>query len=133
MVLHWTNLNPLHPRMHCARSGWNLSSGSGEEDFSILSMYFCYFEIFPPWKGRGPSFEQIWIPFTQGCFVPSLVENGPLVLGKNFVNVFSLFHNYVPLKKVGALHLNKCEFFLPKYVLCQVWLKLVKWLLRRRF
>ena len=27
----------------------------------------------------GPSFEQSWIPFTQGCFVPSLVEIGPVL------------------------------------------------------
>ena len=33
-------------------------------------------------KGRGPSFEQTLIPFTQGCFVLSLVEIGPLVLEK---------------------------------------------------
>ena len=29
---------------------------------------------------RGPSFEQTWIPSTKGCFVPSLVEIGPVVL-----------------------------------------------------
>ena len=29
----WTNLNPLHPRMHCAKFGWNWPSGSGEEDY----------------------------------------------------------------------------------------------------
>ena len=27
----WTNLNPLHPRMLCAKFGWNWPSGSGEE------------------------------------------------------------------------------------------------------
>jgi hypothetical protein len=27
----WTNLNPLHPRMICAKFGYNWSSGSGEE------------------------------------------------------------------------------------------------------
>ena len=36
---------------------------------------------------------------TQGCFVPSLVEIGPVVLKKkifpNFVNVFSLFRKYL--------------------------------------
>ena len=42
------------------------------------------FVIISPWKGRGPSFEQTWIPFTQGCFVPSLVEIGPAVLEKKF-------------------------------------------------
>ena len=30
----------------------------------------------------GSSFEQTGIPFTQGCFVPSLVEIGPVVLEK---------------------------------------------------
>ena len=34
------------------------------------------------WELNGSSFEQTWIPFTQGCFVPSLVEIGPVVLKK---------------------------------------------------
>ena len=42
----------------------------------------------------------------------------------NFVNVFSLFSNYLPLEQVIALHLNKLESPLPKDALCQVWLKL---------
>ena len=32
----------------------------------------------------------------------------------NFVNVFSLFCNYLPLKKGGTLHLNKVESPSPK-------------------
>ena len=36
----------------------------------------------PLGKGRGPSFKLIWFPFTQGWFVPSLVEIGPVVLEK---------------------------------------------------
>ena len=27
----WRILNPLHPRMHCAKFGWNWPSGSGED------------------------------------------------------------------------------------------------------
>ena len=50
----------------------------------------------------------------------------------NFVNVFSLFPNYLPLGKGGALHLNKLDSPLPKDALCQVWLKLAKWFWRRR-
>ena len=50
--------------------------------FKISSMYFRYFVIISPWKGRGPTFEETWIPSTQGCFVPSLVEIGPVVLEK---------------------------------------------------
>ena len=33
----------------------------------------------------------------------------------NFVNVFSLFRNYLPLEKGGALHLNKLESPSPKF------------------
>ena len=45
-------------------------------------MYFRYLVIISPWRRAGRSFEQTWIPFTQGCFVPSLVEIGPVVLKK---------------------------------------------------
>ena len=51
----------------------------------------------------------------------------------NFINVFSLFRNYLPLEKVGALHLNKLESPSPKDALCQVWMKLAQWFWRRRF
>ena len=51
----------------------------------------------------------------------------------NFVNVFSLFLNYLPLEKCGALHLKKLESPSPKDALCQVWLKLAQWFWRRFF
>ena len=51
----------------------------------------------------------------------------------NFVNVFSLFHNYLTLEKGGALHFNKFESPSSKYALCQVWLKLAQCFWRRRF
>ena len=44
----FTTLNPLHPRMLCAKFIWNWLSGSGEEDLLILSMYFRYFVIISP-------------------------------------------------------------------------------------
>ena len=44
--------------------------------FLISSMNFRYFVIISPLKGVDPSFEQNWIPFTQGCLVQSLVEIG---------------------------------------------------------
>ena len=61
------------------------------------------FELCTLWELNGSSFEQTWIPFTQRCVVPSLVEIGPVVLEKkiflNFVNVCLLFRNYLPLEK----------------------------------
>ena len=56
----WTNLNPLHPRMLFAKFDWNWPSGSGEEDYLILSMCFRYFVIISPWKRAGPF---IWTNF----------------------------------------------------------------------
>ena len=38
--------------------------------------------ILTSWEFIGSSFEETWIPFTQGCFVPSLVEIGSVVLKK---------------------------------------------------
>ena len=49
-----TNFNPLHPRMHSAKFGWNRPNGSGVEDFLISSMYFCYLVIISPLKRIGP-------------------------------------------------------------------------------
>ena len=50
----WRNLDPLHPRILCAKFGWNWSGGSGEEDFLISSMYFHNFVNISPWKRAGP-------------------------------------------------------------------------------
>ena len=50
----WRILNPLHPKMLCAKIVWNWLSGSGDEDFLISSMYFHYFTIISPLeKGRS--------------------------------------------------------------------------------
>ena len=81
MSIKWFKIESLHPRMLCAKFGWNWPTG--EKDF-LISMYFRYFIIISPRKRVGPTFEQTWIPFTQGCFVPSLVEIDSVVLEKNF-------------------------------------------------
>ena len=78
--LIWTNLNSLYPRILCVMFGWNWPSGSGIDfqKLSICFLNFCYYH--PLEKRQGPTFERNWIPLTQGCSVPSLVESGPVVL-----------------------------------------------------
>ena len=49
-----------------------------------MYLYFLVI-ISPPGKGRDPSFEQTWIPFTKEYFVPSLVGIGPVVLEKKIL------------------------------------------------
>ena len=142
---------------------------------NFVNRYLLFCNYFP--LEKSGAFEQIWIPFTQRCIVPSSIEIGPVVLEKfflispiylsyliispwkmagpsfeqtspsptpslndavcqvclklakwfwkrflNFVNVFSLFRNYLPLENL--------EFPLPKDALCQVWLKLEQWMLK---
>ena len=79
-------LNPLHPRMHFTMFGWNWPRGSGEEDFLILSMYFCYFIIISHWKGRSPSFEQLESPAPKDALCQVCLKIGPVVLEKKMKN-----------------------------------------------
>ena len=38
----WTNLNPLHRRMHCAKFGWNCPSGSGERVCNFVNVFLLF-------------------------------------------------------------------------------------------
>ena len=81
-ALVWIILNPLHPRMLCAKFGWNWPSGSEEKIFKYCQCIFDTSLLSPLSKGSGPAFDQTWIFFSQECFVPSLVDIGPVVLEK---------------------------------------------------
>ena len=70
---------------------------------------FCYLVMISPWK-------------------KSLLVLERMIF--KFVNVFSLFRNYLPFEKDGTLHLNQLDF---KNDFCDVWLKLSQWFWRRRF
>ena len=48
----------------------------------ICQCIFGLLYLSPLGKVWDPSFEKTWIPFAQGCFVPSLFEIGPVVLEK---------------------------------------------------
>ena len=82
---------------------------------------FCYY--LPLEKG----WSFIWTNLNyQECFVPSLVEIGPMVLKKKIFklhnnNNYTLFRNNLPLEKSMAHHLNKMKPSSPRDDLCQVW------------
>ena len=52
----WTNMNSHHPRMLCAKFGWNWHSCSEEEDFEFhqCTGYICFFVIISLWKKVRP-------------------------------------------------------------------------------
>ena len=61
------------------------------KQFKSINTYYDYIitlinrikiPSFTLWEFNCSSFEQTWIPFTQGCFVPNLVEIAPVVLEK---------------------------------------------------
>ena len=47
-------LNTLFQGRLCTKFGWNWLNGSWEEDFQILSIYFCYLVIISTWKWAWP-------------------------------------------------------------------------------
>ena len=41
----WTNLSPHHPRMLCAKFGWNWFNGSGEKKYHPFCMSKCKYVL----------------------------------------------------------------------------------------
>ena len=81
----WTRIFPNVFSLLCDYLPWKwfwlkLAKWFLRRNVSTLSMYFLYFVIIFPWERAWPSFEQTGIPFTQGCFVLSLVKIGQAVL-----------------------------------------------------
>ena len=97
--LHIKKMNP----MLCAKFGWKYPSGSGKEDYKVFNKVFllcCNYLHFD--EGVTFQLKWTWIIFTQWCFVPSLVENGPVVLWKifNMSMHFYYFQIISPLRRV---------------------------------
>ena len=124
--------------MLCAKFDWNWPSGSGEEDFFNFVNVFSLFGNYSPLekdrvlhlkKLDSPSpknaLSQVWFKLALWFWRRRLFFN--------FVNVYSLFHNYLPLEKGRALPLKKLEFPLSKDALWQVWLKFAQRFWRRRW
>ena len=104
--------------------------------FKFHLCIFQFFVIISSWKRVGPFIWTNLNTLYPMMLCVKFLRNWPSGSGGedflNVVNVFLLFHNYLPLEKGVNLHLNKLEFPLPKNALCQVWLKLAKWFWRRR-
>ena len=99
-------------------------------------MYFSQFRYYLPLeKGKTHHLNKLESPSPKDALCNVLLKLASSYGEEdflNFVNVFSLFRNYLPLEKGAALHLNKLESPSPKDALCQVWLKLAQWFWRRR-
>ena len=78
--LNWTNPNPLHQGCFNLCQVWlKLTKRFKRRTFiNFVDEFFFFFSIMSLWKRAEHLFEQDWIPLTWGCFVPSLVEIGPV-------------------------------------------------------
>ena len=82
-------------------------------DYDAVFLYHCWFSFFLWW---GCWYTNI-NPSDKKVSVKSLILRllfRPVGLLLNFVNVFSLFRNYLHLEKDGALNLNNLNLLNPR-------------------
>ena len=101
-------------------------------NFVYVFSIFCYFHLEKGGTHHLNKFESpspkdalchVWLKLAQWFWRRRFF---------NLVNVFLQFRYYLPWENGKALHLKKIESSSPKDALCQVWLKLAQWFLRRR-
>ena len=130
-------MNPLHPRMLCtcqdclklAQLFWR------RRFFNFVNVFLLFHNYLPLEKGKVLHLNKLESPLPKDALCQVWLKLAQWFWRRRFfncINVFSLFCNYLPLEKGGALHLYKLESPLPKDALCQVWLKLDQWFWRRR-
>ena len=122
----WTNLNPLHPRMLCAKFGWNWPSGSGEEDFQFFVNECSLFHYnLPLEKGVPLHLNKL------DSLHPQLVcaKFGSTKFFLKFVYVFFSISILYPLKIGRRPSLER----IWKGALFQVLFKLAPWFWGKRF
>ena len=101
----------------------NKSNGSDGGDF-------LYFVIISPWRYVALHLNQFEFPLPKNALCQVWLKLAKQFWRQRFLhffNVFSLFLNYLPLRKDVVLHLNKVESPSPKQALRIVWLKLAQW------
>jgi hypothetical protein len=131
-------LNPLLPRIICAKSGKNCPSGSGEKVYKWPHPIFTFLRLSPLWRRSGSLFEQLEFPSPRINLYQVWLILACWFWRRRFFKMFSVFllfhyYMYLPMEKGYPLPLNKFEFPSSKDNLCQVWLKLVQWFWRKRF
>ena len=127
----WTNLNPLHPRMLCAKFGWSWTSGSGWRIIFKVFNIFLQFTIIFPLRRAWPFIWTNLNPLHPRMLCAKFGWNWPSGSGEYLEKFFFLIISHFGTGV--ALHLNKIELPSPRNTLCQVWLKLAQCFWRIRF
>ena len=104
--------------MLCAKFGWNWPIGFWRIRFFNFIHVFSLFRNYPPLENGGDvhlnklesrsskdALHQVWLMLAQWFWRRRFL---------NFINVISLFRNYLLLEKGGPLHLTKPESHHPR-------------------
>ena len=119
------HLNSLYQRILCAKFGLNWPRVLEKKIFKMLTrMYLCYFNIISnsPWKRAWPFIWRNLNPLYPRMLCAKFVLKLAHCFWRcgwtyikftdrwkdifNFVNIFWLFHNCLPLKKGASLQMN---------------------------
>ena len=110
--------NPLHLQVICAKFSWYWPSGYGKKDFLKSSMYFSQFRTYHSLERHDPSFEQTWMPFTQGCIFASFCDGW--YRRRRFFLILSMYFRYFvnisTLWKRWALHWTILNPLYPRMI-----------------
>ena len=135
-TLHLNKLEPPSPKDALCQVWLKLAQWFWRRRFlNFVNVFSPFCNYLPLKKSRVLHLNKIESPSPKDALCQVWLKMAQWFLRRrflNFVNVFSLFRNYLPLEKGGALHLNKLESRSAKDALCQVWLKLAQWFWRRR-
>ena len=115
-ALHWTNLNPLHPRIILS-SKIEIGPVFLKKIFWFCQWIFAVSLLSFLRKGRHPSFEKIYIPFTQEYIIKFWLK---MASGSEeiFFLVLSMdFRHYHPLRRSWFFTWTNLNFLHPR-MLC---------------
>ena len=112
-----TNLKPLHPRMLCAIS--LVEIGTIVLEKKICQCIFAFYNFLPLEKGVALHLKKIESPSSKDAFIQVWLKLVPWCWRRflNFINVFTLFHDYLSLEKGMDLHLKRLELRSPMVAL----------------
>ena len=123
--------------MLCAKFGWNwpMQWFWRRRFFNFVNVFSLFRYYLPLEKGGTLHLNKLEFPSSRDTLCQIWLKLAHLFWRRRFfnlINVFSLFHNYLPLEMGGAFLLNKLESPSLKDTLCQIWLKLAQLFWRRR-
>ena len=111
----YMNLNPLWPRMPCAKFGWNWPR---EDDFSNLLMYFRNYLLSPFGKELVLNLSKLDSPSSKDTLGQVSLKLAYWFWRRTFLKTINVFHNFViisPLKRAQPLILTNMNLLHQKW------------------